>query len=644
MFHIYSVSNDVYIPHIFITEDATFTNDAIQLMFASNFQKDAHQAVIPIENAKSKKDPMILYGLPKSFLAGVTDNSHLFRYGPYVDRKLNDLFYPLTIIKERFDLSRNKNNPSQYLNYAFFYLSKRIEELRFFGEKMDIGQESWQEPPLWDINKWFSYNNWNASFVRYEKAVDEVIGWVDKAQISDEDKMFDKLRINEQLYRHEITLLRAIYDLNKTSSDKKYLLTAVDNMYKKLYEEVNLPIIDLSLHTYSLSPYTNREGSYELYFQGKNILDRNQDQISIKFGDQRLKTPAKTISIDNKSRIEAGITMPILNLASGQKWENSGIPIGETDGITTMAINNKLGNLTNGLTLEIPNWTPGRTYLISFDYNTNGDNFVFSSVDRVTLNDSVKKTDYRLFLEKRLNSNNFKTSQSVVYAEADSSAGFLRIVPFSPKDTSIIQIKNLIIQKVDYPSLVFKKVVPEDNVNQLPHMTFTKINPTRYVVDIKGAESPYTLVFLESFNGNWKLFDPENNSNSFRGEIGRLAGQIGKFSIGLFVKDKTRENTIAASYDSGQVKEGASMNVFLDSKTFDTWGKNTVSDRTHTLIDEYANAWHIEPSDVNGKTDYTLILELKTQKQFYPLVLLSLLTVASLLLYSIRKLLWSKKR
>ena len=272
MFHIYSVGNDIYVPHIFTTEDVVFTNDVIQLMFASNFQKDLHQAVVPISNSSSKKDPMIIYGSPKSFLAGIADNSHLFRHSPYVDRKLNDLFYPLTIIKERFDLTRSKNNPSQYLNYTFFYLSKRIEELKSFGEEMDIGQKSWQEPPLWDISKWFSYNNWNASLVRYGNAVDEIISWVNKSQFSNEERMLNKLKINEQLYKHEIALLRVIYNLNKTSSDKKYLLVAIDSMYKKLHEEVNFPIIDPSFHPYYLSPYYNREGTYEMSF---SLKERN---------------------------------------------------------------------------------------------------------------------------------------------------------------------------------------------------------------------------------------------------------------------------------------------------------------------------------------------------------------------------------
>ncbi|GFP25091.1 hypothetical protein HKBW3S43_01139 [Candidatus Hakubella thermalkaliphila] len=39
-----------------------------------------------------------------------------------------------------------------------------------------------------------------------------------------------------------------------------------------------------------------------------------------------------------------------------------------------------------------------------------------------------------------------------------------------------------------------------------PGISFRKINPTRYVVEVKGAASPYLLVFSESFNPAWRAY------------------------------------------------------------------------------------------------------------------------------------------
>lgn len=653
-YHIYSVNNNAYLPHIFATEKVNFTNNETALIHDSNFQEDMRQVVVPVISVLDKENLMVLYGLPKTFLTEIQNNSHLHKHMPFVNRKLNDLFYPFIVIKEKFDLARAQKNPDQYLDYACLLFSKRVAEIVYFGVNMDIGRESWREPLSWEINKWFSYNSWNASLVRYENQFDEIIAWIENSQTSNNERIFNRIKVKEQLYQHEITLLRSIYNLNKEDSEKRYLLAYINKMFERLYKKINILIINPSLYVYSLPVYANREGKYEVYLQDKDLGDKVKSQIAIKLGEQKILKPIPEtkdhtllrftdITLDNKTDLEIILTAPFINLVKGVKWNNSGIPIEGADDITALVINNGLGDLTDGLTLEIPNWIPESVYLISFDYNTHGDDFIFSFVDK-KLSDSVKKVDYKLFFEKRLNAKSFKTHQSIVYAEPKSLKGFLRVVPFSPKNKGEIQIKNLIVQKIDYPELVFKKNVPDVGKNDLPHLTFSKINSTKYVIDVKGATDAYTLVFLESFSENWKLFDIESNDNSFIARISKFVGRAGKLLISPFIKDKLRENVIAASYFNGEVKEDVSTNTFIESKTFETWGKNTVSDSTHAVVDGYANGWYIRPKDMGGKTDYRLILELRTQRLFYPAILLSLITVVCILLYSIKKILWSKKR
>lgn len=43
-------------------------------------------------------------------------------------------------------------------------------------------------------------------------------------------------------------------------------------------------------------------------------------------------------------------------------------------------------------------------------------------------------------------------------------------------------------------------------VNEAPKVEFKKINPTRYIVDVKGSKGPFTLVFGESFHGGWHAY------------------------------------------------------------------------------------------------------------------------------------------
>ncbi|MBI4683833.1 MAG: hypothetical protein HY755_01390 [Nitrospirae bacterium] len=49
-----------------------------------------------------------------------------------------------------------------------------------------------------------------------------------------------------------------------------------------------------------------------------------------------------------------------------------------------------------------------------------------------------------------------------------------------------------------------------------PKIEFRKINPTRYIVDVKSAKGPFTLVFSESFHEGWKAFIRPVQSSKFK--------------------------------------------------------------------------------------------------------------------------------
>lgn len=652
-YHIYTVKDDVYTPLIFTTNDIVFTNNDIDLMFNPSFQKNAHSVTASIQNGARENDPIIVYGSKKSLFASVTDDSHFHKHSPYVNRKLDDLYYPFILIKEEFDLTRIKKNFSAYVDYSLFLLSKRIEELRAYGVNMDIGSKNWQKPSIWEINKWFSYNSWNASLLRYEKAANNIIKIVDNYEISDEDKFIYKLKINEQFYQHEIVLLNLAYELDKKVSEKTYLISYIDKMYKDLYRNVAIPIVDSSLYTYRFPYYSNGGGEYEVYMQSENQINKDQgEEAYVQFEDQILKPiyqyDANTllrfqdVTLKNKNDLEMTIKLPVVSLIEEARWDNSGSFIQDGKGITTMSLNNTAGYLTQGLNLKIPDWVPGSTYIISFDYNTNGNNFIFSSIEKNPLKDSIKKVAQKILFEKRLNSTAFTRHQSIIVAEQGSSEGFLRIVPFSPNDVNAIRVRNLVVQRIDYPQLVLKKVIAPKANQLLPQITFTKINPTKYEINVRGASNPYALIFMQSFNDNWKLFNKDSGTDSLRGGISRIVGSMGRLLMSFLAVNDSKEK-IAASYFENRVKEMSSKNIFLNSKTFDTWGKNTVADYSHTLVDGYANSWYIKPGDMDEKTDYTLILELRTQKPFYATIIISLLTMIYLLAYPIIRLIWRKK-
>ncbi len=127
-------------------------------------------------------------------------------------------------------------------------------------------------------------------------------------------------------------------------------------------------------------------------------------------------------------------------------------------------------------------------------------------------------------------------------------------------------IKTISDQKVSYQSAFIDKDVCKKNESisdfckaeyKPPYakITVKKINPVQYVIHIKQSEStsPFLLVFQNSYHKNWKL-----------------------------------------SFDQS----------------------SPLSEEKHVLVNKYANAWIITEDDRKAKTDYTLTLNLETQRYF----------------------------
>ena len=87
------------------------------------------------------------------------------------------------------------------------------------------------------------------------------------------------------------------------------------------------------------------------------------------------------------------------------------------------------------------------------------------------------------------------------------------------------------------------------------NVSMTKLDPTRYMIRVKqsGSAAPFLLVFQNSFHTGWKLSIDE---------------------------------------------------------------RSPLGEDQHVLVNKYANAWIITEADRNGKTEYTVSLNLETQKYF----------------------------
>lgn len=182
----------------------------------------------------------------------------------------------------------------------------------------------------------------------------------------------------------------------------------------------------------------------------------------------------------------------------------------------------------------------------------------------------------------------------------------------------------------------FSRDICEKNneFKEVPKIIFEKINPTKYKITVYNAESPYIFVFSDTYHNSWKLFDSTNKNNTFSGKLEGFVGDMAKTLAGKFIKEP-KDKGISASYFDGFIKEGIHREDFLNSLTFETWGKKTIAENNHFQVNGYANAWYIEPKDMGGKRSYEIILEMTRQKTFYIGLTISVFTLIAFLLWGI---------
>ncbi len=294
---------------------------------------------------------------------------------------------------------------------------------------------------------------------------------------------------------------------------------------------------------------------------------------------------------------------------------------------------------------QISNWNADTQYVITFDYLTFGHRFSVKIFEKQYDDIKAQEVAGNTFFTKNLTSRNWQTHQSFITSGQKSTSGFIQILGDPEDQKSVIQIRNFSIVPVPKnPTVLFKKIKSQSRERSsndtAPEITFRKINLTKYEISVRNAIGPYTLVFLEAYHNDWKLFDPKRKGLTFFSPIGRLSANIASRLVRFFVPDTTREERTVGQYDNGNVKELQQFSVFLEPKTFDSWGKPAIAVDRHVPSYGYANAWNIVPDDMNGKQNYSLILEYTGQRRLYPLLLLSTSTAIILcvfLLKSFRK-------
>ncbi|HAJ56607.1 MAG TPA: hypothetical protein DCL35_02430 [Candidatus Omnitrophica bacterium] len=116
-----------------------------------------------------------------------------------------------------------------------------------------------------------------------------------------------------------------------------------------------------------------------------------------------------------------------------------------------------------------------------------------------------------------------------------------------------------------------------------PNLIFKRVNPIKYIVQIKNPDDPFWLIFLESYHRKWKIF---------------LTGHPDVRSI--------EDENIVANYTDLGVKESRSMERFSLSDLKYLFRKPL--EAGHFNVNGYANGWLLDPKKLGSGTSVTLVL------------------------------------
>lgn len=637
-YHIYSLSDSVFLPHIYTTNDAIYASNPLELT-SSHLNYPSKQVMVNIGNINSENNIALIKAEGGSNLLSLKDNSQLAQHMPFVSIPLNSIKYPLILLREKLILWKFRSDRANTFNYRMEFASKRIYEIIKWGEELTIKPEpdsSFRIETLFHLKK---YNNWVSSLNNYEGQMDSLIDWVYEAKSSDEELQINKIKIHEQLEQHKILLRSYINDHLDSSPYYNFLSVYINDMFQRLFGRLQLSDIDISILPYTITVPDKQTGLYELYVENNDQKVFKGNNTTIEINGKILK-PITVNSENNYIQYEnifldANKSYPLTlhlqneNLVHDSLWMNSGNVV--NSGSDDNALINLPVSKQGGLMKEISEWKPNTQYLVSFEYFTNGDDIglqIYDNLEEQKDASSVNQKHY-VYSRRILNSTDWKTSQSIFTSVSTSKVGFINLFKEFGKSDGTIQIRNLRVQIVPDQIIMAKKIIQNTKSQSLaPLITFSKINPTKYVIKVHNAFNPYYLIFLDNYNDSWTLVNPEINSKDKYSMLWRMLGSLAVRSTGA-TGDINRLSVIKAEYFNGNVQEGISTNNFLDPYVFKSWGKASVADKRHMLAFDYANTWEIRPEDLAGRTDYILILEMKTQNNFYIFLFISF-TVASI--------------
>lgn len=673
-FFVYELPGNYFIPQIFTTKNLIkFNNLDTEILTPISLNKSNNKLAIfnslsmlnsniysVIPNLQVKFNQTIVDVTYKNSITSFISSTTRSILGlPFSSWSMDSLAYPLLMFREKKELVGYSGVDQASIDKKIFFAEKRIIELtrwayktKIMGNVKSIDQlnKSWQEPSIIDAMLHQKYNYWEISMVRYQRALYDIIDNLENASKSNSSIIVNKDRVRKTLELSKEELYGTIQESKALPNYKKiYLGILARDMFDAIEKRLAFKMPEVNKVAYNLDEL--EKGDYDLYLYKNSLQSYSQVPPQVVINNKNISEfeqdnewfKVSNVSINDNNQNTLSLIFPQqTNHVSNTNWE----PVEKMQNDQVDSIGLTTNNFTledNGLIRKIDDWTEKSYYIVSFDYLTHNNTFKISLFEKIGKNNDIQQIDSN----EELRSGNWKKYQTIVSSSDNANSAFIQIfkqkansffnTPEVKMQNAQIDIKNLSVIQIPFPKVIFKKINAIDKELK-PDVVFTRINPTKYKVDIHNATSPYTLVLADKFNEKWELIDPNQNTKGIKASLLREFVYIEKNILGVFIGNGTNKTYSLLTYPSGDIKENVGKNIFFDTETFDTWGKNIIAENRHFPVNGYSNAWYITPKDMNGKKDYTLIIEMSSQQVFYVSLAISIVFLLIIIFFLIRNL------
>lgn len=620
-----------YLPRFYVPQQVIYSPDNDQgdlatIISTNDFSK--RSAIFIKSNSKDKK----INETESSFIGG--KSSEIFLIGdiqsaidetrlragvkevnqggvlfPYVRWKPGGLFYSYIQKKERATKEAVGNDSKASLDQHLLFAAKRISEIQKWGA--DLDDEQFIEV-----------------LDRYKEEMQGAIADLDTISLKEEETFPTLLKIEVSFGAHEKRLtdvLKGYYpdEQNDRTRKAELILKEINTQLSSVVMKYYLPIkyqfnvpesgdYEILAERSKISPdWKIKNFKLDNSFIASASADKNDTDKWVSFGRRQF---------DEGQPLLTFVQPQSQNLLNNKDWKKLGSDVALGESVHLLGQNTYFG-----VYQDIKNWQPETIYKFSIKYKGGPAQAILIENE----NDKTEKT----WIERGIDEDIFKNSNILINKSIDKSVNgdewqSLPVVTKSGKHASSAKLfivsrtfvlneiadfefKEANLEAVIEPEMALRRLRNEAE-NNVPEVTFTKINPTKYLINVEDARTPYFLIFSESFHQGWKAYIDQSQSLKPKAQIG--------------------DEGIVASYFNGEIKEGMPENTFLDKSTFETWGKKSIPEDRHITMNGYANAWYITPQDSDGQNNYQIIVEYWPQRLFYTGASISVLVLVVTLL------------